>query len=343
MPASYLAAFTVERTKLGSLWVYDRLAPTKKRCLRPRDVALEKNLYIRPDEHGRPDDSIERFFAESLEGPFALIRNLFVYGADLGLNASLSTLTRAERKTVARFLAFQLLRTPSERDATRWLGTLTSIAHVREHLQPEGELRQQLEQAIGAPLNQQQLAGLQKLLTGMSQLQSPINDWLPRTLRIAERLAPLLARLEWRLVKVPADVELVTCDMPLVCVRRGSEPGSFELGGAVAEPAFEATLTLAPSHVLYVTHRVADEAFLLTEEFAQSVRRRTIAYAQRWVYSRKEDEEIGPAFMTSPTPSYYIAFNGRIFRMGHSVEEIERTLRNEGVTQFRFGYGVPAS
>ena len=340
MPASYLAAFTNNRKRNGSLWVYDRAGGMQPKYLRPDSIALEKDLYIRDVGQG-PNDSIERFFADSIEGPFAAIRNRLVYGSKVGLIPSVGALNPEERTLVARFLAFQLLRTPVERDAMRWLGEISSQILVRENFEVGGAFRQDLEQEVGRSLNSQEVASFSEAILGLPRLQGAREDWLPRALRNAERFAPFIGSLEWRLVKVPGSVELVTCDMPLVCVRRGAEPGSFELGGAIAEPDFEATLTLSPSYVLYVTSQVQDEGFLHTEVFAKSVLRRTIAYAQRWVFARSDDERIDLALKASPTPGYHIEFNGRAFPVGYPVKELDREVRDSGVSTVQFRYGVP--
>lgn len=308
--------------------------------LRPVDVALKKDLYIRDVGHG-PDDSVERFLADSIESPFSAIHNRIVHGARVGLVPSASALSREDRSVVARFLAFQMLRTPVERDAARWLGELGSLSVVRENLGPGAELRRDLEQSLGRSLIPEDVEAFHEFFVGLPQLRGTTDDWLPRTLRNAERFAPLIERLEWRIVKVPSSVELVTCDMPLVCVRRGTAPGFFEIGGAIAESGFEATLALSPSYVLFLTDHVEDEHVLRTEAFARSVRCRTIAYAQRWVYARALDEQISQALSASPTPCYYIEFNGRAFSVGHPVKEIERAARAAGVSSLQFRYGVP--
>lgn len=68
---------------------------------------------------------------------------------------------------------------------------------------------------------------------------------------------------------------------------------------------------------------------------------RTIQYAHRWVFSRSVDARVGYALAASPQPGYYIAFAGRVFRVGHPPAEIEREIRRSGVTTIRFRYGVP--
>jgi hypothetical protein len=320
--------------------VYSRTEPLVPRHLHLTDVGLERNLYIRHLSTG-PDDSVERFFADSIEGPFAALRDRLIHGPEVGINVPLSALSSADRAVLARFVSFQLLRTPTEREATRWLAALSSRGFLREQMEPGSDVLRGLEEIAGAPLKRRQRRALHRLLPKLPQLKAGISDWLPRTLRNAERFAPLIATLEWRLVEVPRSVTLATCDMPLVCVLRGVEPGSYHLGGAIAEPAFEATLTLSPSHVIYLTHHVPDEGFLRTEAFAGSVRGRTIAYAHRWVYSRDEDESIGRGLETTDPPSYYVDVAGRTFRVGHPVDEIERATHEADVNTIGFRYGVP--
>jgi hypothetical protein len=340
VPVGYLAAFTDTRSTRGSIWVYDRQNPRSPKNLWLTDVGIERNLYTRETDTG-VDDSAERLLAD-IDGPFSGIRNRLICGPAVGVNAFLSTLTAEERSTVARFMAFQLLRTPTERDATRWLGDLSSRAFLHEQLAPGGELRGMFEKAVSSGLSQEQVRSIHATLAASPRLQAGIQDWLPRTMRNAERLGALLFDFEWRLIEVRPARRLPTCDMPFVCARRGDGPGSYKLGGGVTEERFEATLTLSSSHVLYVSRAIPDEAFLKSETFAESVCTRTIAYAHRWVYSPVADESISMALATTDPPCYHVQVAGRSFPVGHPVEEIESAIEQSGAAKLQFRYGVPA-
>jgi hypothetical protein len=338
VPASYLANFTREGTRIGRLWVYSRDEPMRPKHLSLNNVGLERDLYVRDDGQG-PDDSMERYLADAVEGPFAAVLNRIVKGSRVGFIPG--ALNPADRSAIARFLTFQLLRTPVERDATRWLGELSTLGEVRENLQPTADLRRTLDAALGRPLTAQEEEAWLAFFTNLPQIRNRVADWIPRTRRNAERYAPLLEQLEWRVIRVPDSVELVTCDMPLVCARKGERPGSYTLGGAFGEADFEGTLALSPQHFLIVTRAIEDEHALRTEAFARSVRSRTIEYAHRWVYSPSNNEQIAQDLAASPAPSYYIECDGRVFHMGHPPQEIEREIRRSGVRTLQFRYGVP--
>lgn len=47
------------------------------------------------------------------------------------------------------------------------------------------------------------------------------------------------------------------------------------------------------------------------------------------------------AVESTETPSYYVAVAGKIFRVGHPIEDIERAIRRAGVTTIQFRYGTP--
>jgi hypothetical protein len=339
VPASYLAYFTRECTREGRTWVYSREDPLRPKHLSLNSVGLERNLYVRDTGAGL-EDSTEVFLAESVEGPFARVLNRILRGARVGLIPGVHALSPDDRLAVARFLSFQMLRTPVERDAMRWLGQLSTLGLVRENLQPASELRRSLEALQGESLTEEAEEAWLASLSGLPQLRAQVEDWLPRTRRNAERFAPFLTNLEWRIVCAPPSVQLVTCDMPLVCTRRTGPSGAYVLGGAFGEPDFEATLALSPRYFLLVTHIVEDEAALRTEAFARSVRQRTIEYANRWVYSLTKDEHLGAELAATPTPGYYIEFAGRVFNVGDPPDEIERQIRESGVKTLRFRYGV---
>lgn len=338
VPASYLANFTRERTRAGRVWVYSRDSPAKPKHLPLDYVGLVKRLYIRDDGAG-PDDVMERHLADQVEGPFAKVLRRIMKSFRMGMVPSMDALAGADREVLARFLAFQLLRSPVERDASQWMGELSNVRFIRENLAPPADLRRLLDQATGGTLSSEQEASIFQHL--LDRFRPAAEDWLPRTRRNAERFAKVIERLEWHLIRVPTPVELVTCDMPLVCVRRGAAPGEYTLGGAIAEPDFEATLTLSPWLFLLVTHRVEDPATLRTAAFAESVRQRTIEHAHRWVYGFSRDSRTGDALAASPQPEYYIEFHGRVFRVGHPVLEIEGEAARVGATSLNFRYGDP--
>lgn len=340
VPAGYLKHFTPERTRKGRLWVYDREAPGEAKHLKLNSVGLMRDLYIRETDQG-PGDEAERFLDREVEGPFVEVLDRLVRRLRVGLVPSVDALSPADRNVIARFVTFQMLRTPTERDATRWLGRLSTFGEIRSHLQPGSELRRDLESDLGRQLTPGEEDAFLTLIAGLPQFRGQAEDWIPRTFRNAARFAPSVASLEWRIVCAPASVNLVTCDMPIVCTRRLDSPGAYVLGGAFGEAEFEATLALTPRIFLLITHRVEDEAALRTEAFAWSVRERTIDYAHRWLFSKIEDPAAGAHLSASPPPSYYVEFAGRVFRVGHSPEEIEREIRRTGAGTLQFRYGVP--
>jgi hypothetical protein len=249
VPASYLAAFAHGSKKDGPLWAYRRSNPRAPLRTRPKAAAIEKDLYVRPTQKSTRDDEVERFFATEIERPFVAIRNRLVYGSAVGLQTSLGSLHPDERTVVARFIAFQALRGPGDRDAMRWLGSLSKRLHVREQVADGGEFRRHIEEINGERLNATKVAALREWLENLSVLNANVSDWLPRTIRVAERFVPIVLHHEWKLVHSPETVEQVTCDAPVVSVRRKGAGDAFELGGGWQEPGFEATLTL--SHAIF--------------------------------------------------------------------------------------------
>lgn len=342
VPASYLAAFTVEKERRGRVWVYVRADPSRPKLLHLNSVGLEKDLYIRIAD-GEANDEIERFLADSVEGPFTRVLRGILQRFRLGLLPSAEALTAGDRTTIARFMAYQLLRTPNEREMSRWLGELSTVHEVRRNLHPAAELGRSLAAASGGSVPEELGDALLRLILDSDALKSRAADWLPRTCRLAEKYSASLERLEWRLIPVAAPVELVTCDIPLVCVRRGARPGTYTLGGAITDPAYEATLALTPWLFLLVTHHVEDERAVRTREFARSIRQRTIEYAHIRVYARSSDSGISRALAGSEQPNYHDIVDGCYFPVGHPVLEIEQEIRRRGVTHIQTGYGVPGS
>lgn len=124
MAAGYLAPFTETRTRKGVLRAYRRADPTVPLRMTAESVAKEKDIFTRRGPGGVVDDSLERFFADEIEGPFLKIRNKLLIAAKGTQKASRITLSLDERNTVALYVAVQHLRTPTERDAGNWLSDL---------------------------------------------------------------------------------------------------------------------------------------------------------------------------------------------------------------------------
>lgn len=178
VPVSYLANFTREGTREGRVFAYSRRAPLHPRSLALTTVGLERNLYIRDGGHG-PEDEMERHLATSVEGPFSAVLDRLVRGSRLGFFAPAGVLSRSDRAAVARFLSYQMLRTPVERDAVRWLGELSALRVLRENLQPTRDLRRSIERAMGAALTAEQEESWVEGLAGLSVLRSRVDDWIP--------------------------------------------------------------------------------------------------------------------------------------------------------------------
>lgn len=273
-----------------------------------------------------------------------LIRNRIVYGAAVGLNPSLSALTADDRSTVARYVATQHLRTPAEREAMEMLARLSALRTVRAALADGSEGRRQFEaEVLGRPLLGREREPIHNALVRfVLAINRQQVSWLPLAIETAWRLAALVETLEWRIVTPPNGVEFVMYDAPVVAVRRGATPDAYDMGGGWADPAFEATVALSPSHALHFTHGVADEAWLRSAEFAVGVRHRTIAHAREWVFARHPADDISQALKNTRAPSYAISFEGLTYRPGDSMDDIEQQLESRGIATIDFRYSARA-
>lgn len=337
--AGYLAPFTDTGTRKGVLQAYRRPKPTRPLPMTAESVATERDLYTRRTPGGAVDDSLERLFADEVEAPFLKIRNRLLAETTVELGTSEILLTPEERHATALYLAVQHLRTPTERDAANWLSDLAAVSITRDVMAAGAQGRAFFQGLAHRELTEGDFAEITALLTRLASHNArEQGHWLQVGMKLAPRFAELIARLDWHLVATPRGISLPTCDMPLVCVTRGSEPGSFELGGGWAQHGFEATLTLSPSVVLYLTRDVEDQSFLDIEAFAQSVRRRTIAHAREWVYSHILDHEVAQLLAASPRPAYRIELDGQFREPSEAPASIEADLRHHAPRPFKFRY-----
>ena len=338
--AGYLAAFTDKGTRKGVLQAYRRSEPEHPLEMTAESVAWEKELYTRRFDGRMLDDTLERRFAEDVEGPFLNIRNRFLVEAAERPGWRMLSLSREEREVVALYLAIQHLRTPTERDAANWLSDLAAISIVRDVMAPGGTGRAFFQGLADRELVESDFVAIATLLTGIASRNArDQGHWLQVGLKLAPRLTRVIEELDWYLVGTPEGLNLPTCDMPLVCVTRGAEQGSFELGGGWAQRGFEATLALSSSVVLYLTRRHGDPSFLGTDTFARSVRLRTVAFAQNWVYSRTVDPELADLLAASSRPSYRIELDGQYRDRSEAPASLEADLQQRGSKSVGWRYG----
>jgi len=278
-------------------------------------------LYVLKGREATLDDSVEREFAHAIENPFYAVRAKLLSLLNCGIVGILDCISSEERAVIARYLACQFMRTPRERDASNLIGIFSASKVVDDALRTNEwrRISENLGKSAGV---------LQRGLIEYTRAASEEGKfWLRTGLRNAERLANLLyTHFEWRLILVPSCVELVTCDEPVVCATRTGTRGEFTLGGAWKKEGFEATLALTPSHVLYLTRTIEDEAYLRTDLFARSVWSRTIANARRDVYSRSPNPAIAAELDATRTARYVTEIAGREYD-ATTPGKIRRALR----------------
>ncbi len=329
VPISHLTAFTDSGRANGRVWTYDRKTPSAPKHLAPPIIAKQKGLYLieyedMPDEI--PEDFIERVLATYVEAPFPCIRNKLVYGLDVGI---LPVTTDRERLDLAMFMAVQQMRTPAHRRRIEWLGAVHATFDLRVRLEAAlggGTGSPGLEDASPRELRKY-IAALDR---GDLRLVPPKEHWLWSFLKVAYHMAPMVAALPWRLVRAPEGVEFVTCDAPVVSVTRAPGQLEYSLGGGWANPTSETVFAVSPKHVLVVGRNAEDDPLIGTAKWCVAVRDRTIRNADRFVFARSADTQVGEVLASSEAPTSVVDFAGEQYPTSASVGTVVKRLMHTG-------------
>lgn len=185
-------------------------------------------MYVIEHE-GKLDDTLERMLDEHIERPFALVRNMVLYGRSVGLTGRLSD---EDKAAVATFVAIQYVRTPKFREQHNLLAEFTGNFVMRAELQNLAKVQADLEHLRGELVSLEELQEMQRELES-GELRIEVNEklWLGESLQQAFDMVPQILELPWRICWTPPGLSVPTSDTPVVLVRRTSET-TFLHGGA---------------------------------------------------------------------------------------------------------------
>ena len=362
VPRGYLAQFTPERTAAaGRIWACTRDASQAPARVSLKNVAYEDHLYTVPNDQGEPSTDLERRFAREIEGPFLSWQRGVVRARRGYAAAMVEAMSAAQRTDVARYVAYQHLRTPAQRlfDAR-----MSELAHHTHFADPQ--TRAACEAAwrrwgrnAHLPLTAaERRIEIERWMTGLEALARRWRDarphlWLRPLDRFAEGLTPsLVHERHWRLVELPDDVAqerpLITCDNPVVLARPRAGAGpdvvpgwDAQIGGGWEETNMEITLALSPKHALMLT-RDADALALADSpaRFATALRVRTARHALRHVYARDQDEEIVAVLRATRAPDVWFEVGGELLPSSVDIREVMRRVNHLGESQIGVRYVV---
>jgi uncharacterized protein DUF4238 len=271
---NYLARFTDPG---GFLWQYE-LDSGRVCRLAPKDAGVEKYLYapeVGPEPH---DDTMEVALAEEIDGPGSACIGKLIAG---------DSLTQEDRAQFSMYLAVMERRIPAQRDNVhRTVARSIRIqmqllaahpealkAHVRDFLAREGE-----------PYTEERFQEVWEFMA-RGEAPPPSKAYWLNILAASDDTAHTIETLRWLIVTAPDGVEFITSDRPIIKVLTSRDVPAI-YGGGWLSPSAESTFVLDPSHCLVLTPDGPEGRIKGTPTWCRGVSVRTIALANRFVYSR---------------------------------------------------------
>lgn len=239
---AYLEEFTDAR---GLLHIYER-GKDKPFQLTPEKAARQRNYYAVKKQDGSYDDTIEHLLDEKIESPaIAVIRKL---------GSSNGQLSWDDRIALARWISFQELRTPLQRDGFE--GIAANL--VKKTMQMMARTPGAIEEGLERLKEQGKDYGVtaEELRKGVENdaFEIKINPVLSLEVMMqAEEFVPIFAEMKWTLLTAPEGASFVTSDHPVL--RHDPDKRSpYRFG--LASATVEFGLPLTKTKFLLLTHDV---------------------------------------------------------------------------------------
>jgi hypothetical protein len=293
-------------------------------------------MYTIPGDDGRPSAALETHFARKVEAPFASWRT-GITTARPGQAAGVLRSMRLDRaRMVARYLAYQHLRTPATRAFLRRLEGLSQLNFLSgraTRAELEAEWRRRDPRARLPMTRAERRLAMQGWRDACHQFlvewraQRP-HLWLDPIHRFVEATVPYLVHARiWRIAELPRDVArerpFVTCDHPVALVTPRSAPPSppsaapgwdVDAGGGWTEFDVQLSLTLSPRHALVLGPDGDALDWVDDPDAAADILRvRTVRHAYDAVFARDSDAGLAALVRSTRKPEVLYEVAGRVF------------------------------
>lgn len=202
---AYLQGFADEK---GQLHIYER-GKQKPFGAVPDKAARQRNYYSVKDKDGKYDDRIEKFLDEQVESPaMKVIKDL----SERDYQPSWD-----DRISLARWIAFQELRTPLQRGGIEEAAQKLIERTMEMMAATPGALENALEELKKQGKEQHVTAARLRESIQADAFNIRINPVLSlETMTIAEEFTPWFAEMQWTLLTAAEGAAFVTSDHPVV-------------------------------------------------------------------------------------------------------------------------------
>lgn len=254
------------------LWMFDKKNERPPKHLRIASVAQEPDMY---------SQELEDRLNNEIEQPFNAILERMDQGA--GIQA-------ADVKTIAAYVLSMYRRVPTARARSRQ-AIPDVIGQVEQATLQRIDLLEQLEPS------ERELAekGRENIAQIFSKIRAEDQDWLWQGTLMPEmlpRVRALLEQMTWQRWRIPPGRQLLIGDSPLL----------FDEAKGLANQDAEMIFPLRSDTALVATWRRGPqgEERAMTVQQTRMINSRTIARADRWVFSQRNEPWILPLVRDYP-------------------------------------------
>ena len=280
VPQFYLRGFrdTKIPTQQGPrVWVADLKEQTIQ-LRAPKSVAYRVDYYALPDPAQAQE--LEKALGRIESDAAPVVARLLGGQLDLGDQA---------RAYLANFMALLVTRGPFFRDKVEDVSAQVMermmMATVRNPARFERSFR---EANAGKELTSEHIEATRQriLASGVEATARPVVSLLP-LVRVANRVLPLLLKMEWAFFVAGGEMKFLTCDTPLSWVDPTLPPGP--LGAGLAMRNVEVTFPVGPRLCLIATWREGNTGHAqVDDEIVHQIKRRRVDFSSRFVFSDSE-------------------------------------------------------
>jgi hypothetical protein len=256
---------------------------------KPLNVALESNLYTIYASQSEPDDVIERALSDEIEGPATeLLQEL----AEKPCPKRKSD----DRRTLSRFLAIQLIRTPDH--ISQFMFPVLAVEYAQRVPVTTAIMRRYLAEVhLAVTPSESEVLAATDWVNGL-MAQGPLPD-KGEALRILfkvalEKVAPILCDKAWS-VEIDPRKRFITSDLPVSKYWSPSKRKSYQ--GVGVQDATEIRFPIDPAHLLVMRPRFPSHRVVVSDERVEAVNRGTASRSYRFIISNIDNR---PALLNFP-------------------------------------------
>ena len=281
VPRFYLEGF-MDQDNPPYLWLYDKDKHSISKAS-SRDVGCRTLFYAFPKQEGTTDTNTLEDLLQEYESQVApLIRKI----------ESRGDLTNEERSVLSLFLGLTLARVPNFRSMIE-TSKARIVKEISVRMAQAGGFEKVKEELAkeGKPIDEELHSKMVEMMkNGKFDVEVFPHASIEPFLKLAMDMAPLFHQMYWTFLVAKGGYSFVTSDNPLAYANPMHDPKS-SYGVGLGHQNVEVTFPITQKLALFAGWKDSGSLYQkVTDATVQTVNRRTIKNAQRFIYAPFYDE-----------------------------------------------------